>query len=153
MGQSQSIPKIGFEDMQMICSCSPSLGPPSLSASSSSSYIMINTLPIHLQHCIIPNTLSADQEEQTMNRYLKTSDNSSPSIVIYGKNSTDETVVKKYIQITGLGFQNVYIYSGGMFEWLLLQDIYGKDEFPTTSKELDILKYKPNKIIGVPRIM
>ena len=32
-----------------------------------------------------------------------------------------------------------------MFEWLLLQDIYGDDEFPTTTKELDILKYK-----GVP---
>jgi hypothetical protein len=30
-----------------------------------------------------------------------------------------------------------------MFEWLLLQDIYGAASFPTTSKELDILKYKP----------
>ena len=33
-----------------------------------------------------------------------------------------------------------------MFEWLLLQDIYGNDNFPTTSKDLDILKYKPKKI-------
>jgi len=30
-----------------------------------------------------------------------------------------------------------------LFEWLLLQDIYGSEEFPTTSHELDILKYKP----------
>ena len=29
-----------------------------------------------------------------------------------------------------------------MFEWLLLQDIYGYDNFPTTIKELDILKYR-----------
>ena len=29
-----------------------------------------------------------------------------------------------------------------------LQNIYGKDEFPTTKEELDILKYKPGKIIG-----
>jgi hypothetical protein len=43
----------------------------------------------------------------------------------------------------GLGFRNVCVYSGGMFEWLLLQDIYGATSFPTTSKELDILKYKP----------
>ena len=42
-----------------------------------------------------------------------------------------------------LGFYNVYLYNGGLFEWLLLQDIYGFDEFPTTKKELDILKYKP----------
>ncbi len=27
-----------------------------------------------------------------------------------------------------------------MFEWLLLQDIYGFESFPTTSKVLDILK-------------
>ena len=38
---------------------------------------------------------------------------------------------------------NVFIYSGGMFEWLCLQDIYGNELFPTTKKELDILKYKP----------
>ena len=30
-----------------------------------------------------------------------------------------------------------------MFEWLCLQDIYSSDLFPTTKKELDILKYKP----------
>jgi hypothetical protein len=38
---------------------------------------------------------------------------------------------------------------GGLFEWLMLQDIYGSDEFPTTKKELDILKYKPNKMLNV----
>ena len=27
------------------------------------------------------------------------------------------------------------------FEWLLLQDVFGEDLFPTTSKELDILKF------------
>jgi hypothetical protein len=32
----------------------------------------------------------------------------------------------------------------------MLQDIYGENEFPTTKKELDILKYKPNKVLNVP---
>jgi hypothetical protein len=32
----------------------------------------------------------------------------------------------------------------------MLQDIYGEKEFPTTKKELDILKYKPNKVLNVP---
>jgi hypothetical protein len=36
-----------------------------------------------------------------------------------------------------------------MFEWLLLQDIFGEKEFPTTKKELDVLKYKPNKSLNV----
>jgi hypothetical protein len=31
----------------------------------------------------------------------------------------------------------------------MLQDIYGESEFPTTKKELDILRYKPNKILNV----
>ena len=53
------------------------------------------------------------------------------------------TVYDKYEQLVKLGFINVYIYSGGMFEWLCLQDIYSSDLFPTTKKELDILKYKP----------
>jgi hypothetical protein len=39
------------------------------------------------------------------------------------------------------------MYLGGMFEWMLLQDIYGRDEFPTTSKVLDILKYKPKRLM------
>ena len=39
------------------------------------------------------------------------------------------------------------MYTGGIFEWLLLQDIYGKDEFPTTSEELDILKYRAATVL------
>ena len=65
--------------------------------------------------------------------------------------SFDKTY-KKYEQLVGLGFTNVYIYVGGMFEWLLLQDIYGQDLFPTTSKELDILKYKSQRIFDVKYI-
>jgi hypothetical protein len=67
----------------------------------------------------------------------------SKNIILYGRNCNDETFLKKYNQLIGLGFSNIYMYSGGIFEWLLLQEIYGSDEFPTTEKFLDILKYKP----------
>jgi hypothetical protein len=73
-------------------------------------------------------------------------------IVVYGKNTTDITAEKKYDQLLRLGFSNVYIYSGGMFEWLLLQDIYGSSEFSTTSKVLDMLKFKPAKTLGIMRL-
>jgi hypothetical protein len=43
----------------------------------------------------------------------------------------------------GLGFYNVYLYPGGLFEWLCLQDIYSSENFTTTNIELDILKYTP----------
>ena len=69
--------------------------------------------------------------------------NTNKYIIIYGKNANDDTIYNKYEQLLKLGFMNVFIYSGGMFEWLCLQDIYGNELFPTTKKELDILKYKP----------
>ena len=63
-------------------------------------------------------------------------------IIIYGKNHSDETVYKKYNQLKQLGFVNVLIYIGGIFEWLCLQDIYGHELFPCIGNETDILKYK-----------
>ena len=71
-------------------------------------------------------------------------------VIVYGRNSCDNQVEQKYKQLRNLGIPQVYIYPGGLFEWALLQDIYGKDEFPTYSKDekvLDPLKYKGDKII------
>ena len=66
-------------------------------------------------------------------------------VIIYGKNCLDNTVIKKHKQLRTLGFPEVYIYLGGLFEWLLLQDIYGIENFPTTKKTLDIYKYRPGR--------
>jgi hypothetical protein len=55
----------------------------------------------------------------------------------------------KYNQLKSLGFYNVFIYTGGLFEWLMLQDIYGDNEFPTSKKEIDILKYKQSKVLNL----
>ena len=76
---------------------------------------------------------------------MKTLTTSKTYIIIYGKNSNDNTINAKYNSLISLGFKNVYVYTGGLFEWLCLQDIYGSDSFPTTSKELDLLKFKSNK--------
>jgi hypothetical protein len=70
-------------------------------------------------------------------------------IIVYGRNCNDNKLYTKYNQLTTLGFYNVYVYAGGLFEWLMLQDIYGAKEFPTTKKELDIIKYKPNKVLNI----
>jgi hypothetical protein len=34
----------------------------------------------------------------------------------------------------------------------MLQDIYGKDMFPTNKKEVDILKYKPPPVLNISLI-
>ena len=137
MGNSQSIQKINFEDMQTAYK-NPEI------------YLLMNTLPLSEQLCLISNTLTPQKEETLMNRYLNS--NKNIRIIIYGRNSNDETIYKKYNQLVNLGFTNVYLYLGGIFEWLLLQDIYGFDDFPTTSRQLDILKYKPGQKLNISYI-
>ena len=96
---------------------------------------------------IIKNTILPAKEVELLNSYLTT--DREVNIIIYGVNHCDESIYNKYEQLNKLGFYNVYVYSGGLFEWLLLQEIYGKDEFPTTSELLDILKYKGNPYFGI----
>ena len=133
--QSSSI-KINYEDVQHIIK-------------NPEGYLIINTLSNSDQNCLIINTININNEENIINNCIKRR-LKDIKIIIYGKNSNDEKVYNKYSQLTSLGFYNVYIYTGGLFEWLMLQDIYGDKEFPTTKKELDILKYKPNKVLNVP---
>jgi len=126
--------KINFEDVQN-------------AIKNTHRYLIINTLLTGEQNCLIKNTLPYELEEKTINDLLSSYDLSSKHIIIYGKNTNDETVETKYKQLNSLGFSNVYIYMGGIFEWLLLQDIYGVEEFPTTTKVLDILKFRAKRIL------
>jgi len=125
---------INFEDMQG-------------AIKTSNAYIIINTLPVLEQSCLIHGTVLCDKEENLINDII--SQGLSKKFIIYGKNNADETVDKKYQQLRGLGFSDIYIYRGGLFEWLLLQDIYGDTEFPTTSKILDILKYRGSRTLSL----
>ena len=131
--------KIGFEDVKY------ALDYPTL-------YLIINTLSISEQDCLIKNTLPCGLEETTLNEMMSQYSTNNKILIVYGKNSCDQSVEKKCKQLAGLGFTEVYLYSGGLFEWLLLQDIYGFNDFPTTRKELDVLKYRHQKTFNVPRI-
>lgn len=130
MGNTTSIRKINFEDMQTFIK--------------DEGVTIINTLDVSNQECLINNTVKASQETALINQLLH--NDRERKIVIYGMNAADESLVHKYNQLAKLGFSNTYVYVGGLFEWLLLQDIYGFDLFPTTKKELDILRYKGDKL-------
>jgi len=133
MGNSQSMQKINYEDMQTVIK-------------NHKTFLLINTLQPADQGCLITHTISIDKEETLINKWLR--ENKSIKIIVYGRNSNDETVTKKYQQLLSLGFNNIYVYAGGIFEWLLLQDIYGKELFPTTKKEPDLLKFKAPSILN-----
>ena len=137
----------GFEDILEIQKIAASAAATTTSAMPSS-YIMINTLSLTEQSILICRTIAANEEETILNQLLDTYQTSSVKIVIYGRNSADTSVFVKHNQIRKLGFTNVYIYMGGLFEWLLLQDIYGKDAFPTTAAKCsDILQFSAKKTI------
>ena len=95
MGNSfSSMKKINYEDMQTVVK-NPEI------------YLLINTLPINSQDCLISTTVTVDKEEAIINKYIK--ENHSIKIIIYGKNCNDELVDKKYQQLVTLGFNNVYV--------------------------------------------
>jgi hypothetical protein len=106
-------------------------------------YIIINTLSVSEQECLVKNTLPYNEEERIINDLLTNYGYKSKKVIIYGKNSVDPSTDKKAKQLISLGFHDVYLYIGGLFDWLLLQDVYGKGEFPTVGKVGDILAYKP----------
>lgn len=127
--------ELSFEDIQF-------------AIKNSENFLLINTLEVENQKCLISTTMNINNEERIMNELLSEYNVNSKKIIIYGKNSCDKSIRVKYKQLLKLGFQHLYLYEGGMFEWLCLQDIYSDDNFPTNKKELDILKYKPDSILN-----
>ncbi len=108
-----------------------------------SDYILINTLSDSEQDCLINNTVTSNNEIKEINILIKNKNMKSINICIYGQNYNDERIITQYNKLKSLGFKNISIYPGGMFEWLCLQEIYGDELFPTTTHVLDILKYEP----------
>jgi hypothetical protein len=71
---------------------------------------------------LIKGTLTPINEENKINELIINNDKD--GIIIYGRNNQDMTVIDKYKQLLKLGLTNVYIYIGGLFEWLLLHKQY-----------------------------
>lgn len=113
-----------------------------------SEYIIINTLPQEEQECLIKGTCPIHKEEETVNKIVSKYNGVDHKIVLYGKNACDNSVDRKRKQLLALGFADVYLYRGGLFEWLLLQDIYGETHFPTCGKTKDMLAYKGAPLFG-----
>lgn len=133
MGGTHSIQKLSFEDISDVV------------IKNRHAYILLNTLSPAEQDCLIAHTLTMSLEEHTINQLIAT--NKNHNIVIYGRNAGDPSVLRKYEQLNKLGFCNVLVYPGGLFEWLLLQEIYGSELFPTTCVVKDIYKFRAPKTL------
>ena len=127
MGATTSTHRVSFSEMQQhIMVNSPS--------------IIISTLPVNKQHCLIPRTVSPKDEEKVINETISKDKNA--IVIVYGTNCNDLSVDRKHKQLIGLGLANAKIYTGGMFEWLCLQEIFGETNFPSDGSELDLLLYQ-----------
>ena len=126
--------KIGFDDVYFSI------------ISPDSNIILINTLIIEEQNILIKNTIPSDVEERIINDSLLLYE--PKTIILYGKNCIDSTMESKYNQLIQLGYlrNSLFIYYGGLFEWCLLQDVYGDNNFPTTNQVIDFFKYKPDSL-------
>ena len=106
--------------------------------------ILLNTLPSNQQQYLIRGTIACEREETYMNELIKGGATSLDkyTVILYGKHGTDETPVGKRTQLMNLGFTRVYVYAGGLFEWALLQEVYGVEHFPTQgTPPRDLLHY------------
>ena len=128
MGNVSSVYRCNFETIQEMIKAN------------SRDIILINTLDRNNQSCLIQGTLSVGDEIKVIDESLRK--RQKKTIYIYGKNYNDETLYKKYEQLSKISQFECYIYLGGLFEWLLLQEIYGCLLFPTNGSEQDLLKYK-----------
>ena len=87
MGSIQSIQKINYESMQNIIN------------NTSNKFLLINTLDITNQGCLIKNTILPEREIAQLNYYLRHDKNI--NIVIYGENCCDSKVIDKYKFLVG----------------------------------------------------
>jgi rhodanese-related sulfurtransferase len=115
-------------------------------------YMLINTLPAHQQSCLIQQTTPVAEEEVRMNQLMSSDKHHRQMVIVYGKNGSDVTVDRKCQQLSSLGFREVFVYSGGMLEWMLLQDVFGYAEFPTTSRSGDIFQFQADSVFKIPRL-
>ena len=95
---------------------------------------MISTLPAAQQGCLIAGTIPVSEETATVSTLLA-GQRSRRRLIVYGASSSDDTALRKAEQLISLGFADVFVYRGGLLEWLLLREVYGADWYGVTGEE------------------
>jgi len=109
--------------------------------------LLITTLPFD-GLCIQGTVDSIEKEEQLINNALESGKTGEMILFIYGKDCSDISPVKKAQQFIDLGFRNVYVYLGGIFEWVLLADLYGIEDFSVTGGNINEENISMRFVIG-----
>ena len=136
MGNVQSISKVTYERVKDI-------------SLSNVQALLVCTLTKEKEKYGILRTIPIDNEEDYINKLINRKQYDIV-IILYGENMYDEKIITKYNQLKQLGFSNCYVYFGGLFEWFLLQDVYGCELFPTKNTPINgCLDFKPIDSNGI----
>lgn len=104
-------------------------------------YIICHIMDETDETILIKNTLSVKDEIKKINDLIKQS-KFDETIVLYGRNYTDlEKIVQRFQHLISFGFTRVFIYVGGLYEWVLMQNLYGDKLFPTNNS-IDLTNIK-----------
>jgi hypothetical protein len=83
-------------------------------------YLIVTTIKDTNNTPLIKGTLQPEKEEYFINKIIQNKNNNIKGIIIYGMNNQDISVIDKYKQLLKFNVTNIFIYIGGLFEWLLL---------------------------------
>ena len=127
-----AIKKVNYEDVQ----------------SSMGVALLISVFGNEEQSVLIEGTIRCEDEVAAVEDAIKRKF----PIIVYGRHANDEKALAKCVQLMSLG-SNAYLYGGGLFEWLLLQDVYGAELFLTNGTTIDHLQYKAPSILSKRYLM
>jgi rhodanese-related sulfurtransferase len=98
--------------------------------------LIINVMHENEQAVLIAGTVKPCDEVEAVNDALRRKF----PIIVYGRHANDVAAEAKCAQLRALGSRS-FLYAGGLFEWLMLQDIFGAEQFSTTGNKLDLLDF------------
>ena len=123
MGNHQSVSdRVNFDDV----------------VSKEATTILINVMEDVDQNVLIKGTVPCNDEVAEVQKAIL----ERSTVIVYGRNCHDDRVFSKYVQIKKLGGKPK-VYLGGLFEWMLLHEVYGNDRFPLTTDKFELYQYRP----------
>jgi hypothetical protein len=105
---------------------------PNYISDSATEIILLATPEVDTKGWRIAGTLPPETEEREVNRVIQAFNasgiNPKEKIVYYGLNAVDKSPDQQVAKLASHGIAGS-VYRGGMFEWLLLREVFGADAY------------------------
>ena len=114
----------------------PAVVGPNYISDNTTGVILLATPDVDSKGWRIAGTLSPQTEEREINRVIQAYNASGKppkeKIVYYGLNAVDKSPDEQVAKLAGHGIA-ASVYRGGVFEWLLLREVFGAESYAVTS--------------------